>query len=434
MGKIGSSNTAQETLVRKLNAFAFIIGLVTALAIPTLYFGVSYEEEREHLNATTKAVASTLTEITFQYPEMWRFLDDRLIAILQRTRIRLEHVSKIEIFDGKGDIVVESGTLDQSATFSASAEFGDPATPLGRVFISIDATSTVIGTALAAVLGLTLGAGMFLVLRIYPLKALLAANTEIKELNDFLEIRVEERTAALRMTQSELVRQERLATIGQLTATVSHELWNPLNAIRLSMDPIADATRELNLGLDETVARIERSISRCDNIIGEMLDFTRETRVNFEPTNLDEWLSCLLDEQVKPVGVVLHRDLAAAATPYIDRERLRRAVINIIDNAVQAVQGTDDHSEKIVTVSTKFNAGHVEIAVIDNGTGISENDRKKMFEPLFSTKSFGVGLGLTVVEKILNEHSGEIKVTSTVGEGTQFVLRIPLHPPGKGKN
>ena len=120
------------------------------------------------------------------------------------------------------------------------------------------------------------------------------------------------------------------------------------------------------------------------------------------------------------------RDLASGVAANIDRDRLRRAVINVLDNACQAVEENGDGADNEVVVATKVNGERVEIVVTDKGPGIADDELGKIFEPLYSTKSFGVGLGLPVVEKIAEEHGGGVDIVSTIGRGTQVTLWLPL--------
>ena len=238
----------------------------------------------------------------------------------------------------------------------------------------------------------------------------------------------------LRKAQDDLVRQERLAVLGKLSATVSHELRNPLGTILTSITTITGITEGKELGIEGAIGRIERNIKRCDDIIVEMLDYTRDTAPNLEPTDVDDWLGGVLDEQDVPPGLSVERDLASGAEADIDRDRLRRAVVNVYDNACQAVEENGDGADNEVVVATKVNGERVEIVVTDNGPGIADDEVGKVFEPLYSTKSFGVGLGLPVVEKIVEEHGGGVHITSTIGRGTQATLWLPLAAPEQGGN
>ncbi len=259
------------------------------------------------------------------------------------------------------------------------------------------------------------------------------AEEEIRTLNAELEQRVEARTAALRAAQEELVRKERLAALGQLTGTVGHELRNPLGAMRTSLAAIRKLAREDEEMLTRSVDIVERSILRCDKIVGELLDYSRVRDLVVEATALDDWIAELLDEyQVLP-GVTLRRDLQSGLAPTFDRDRLRRVVVNLLDNACQSVTGDDEGKsparEPLVTVATRQTDGRVEISVADNGPGIPADQADRIFEPLFSTKAFGFGLGLSIVKQVVEQHGGGIEVDSMDGSGTRMVVWLPLLVP-----
>ncbi|MDH5589114.1 MAG: AAA family ATPase [Gemmatimonadota bacterium] len=253
-----------------------------------------------------------------------------------------------------------------------------------------------------------------------------------------LEELVEERARALREAQGELLRQERLATLGRITATVSHELRNPLGAARSSAFVLRK--RLEGSGNEERVLpvldRLDVGVERCQHIVDEMLEFTRQVDPQFVPVLVDPWLSSILDDWFPAPGVHLERDfdLGDVVVP-MDQHRLRRAMENVISNAIQALtEGTDGASDPtpnaVVSVSTRrVSPEEVEITVRDNGPGISEDDRPKLFEPLFSTRAFGVGLGLTITKKCVETHGGSIAIHSPREAGTQVTIRLPLSPP-----
>lgn len=260
------------------------------------------------------------------------------------------------------------------------------------------------------------------------------SESDLKKLKEGLEQMVDERTTELREAQESLVRQERLAVLGQMSAVVSHELRNPLGTIRTSMITIADNTEGRGLDVEGAIERIVRNIKRCDGIIVELLDYTRDTAPNREPTDVDEWLGGVLDELEVPPGLSLGRDLASGVEADIDRDRLRRAVINIYDNACQAVTGNGNGADKEVAVATRADGERVEIEVTDSGPGIADDELGHIFEPLYSTKSFGIGLGLPVVKKIAEEHGGGVGISSEIGRGTRVTLWLPLTAPEQGGN
>lgn len=264
------------------------------------------------------------------------------------------------------------------------------------------------------------------------------AEAEVRRLNEELEMRVEDRTRELREAQAELIKKSRLATLGQLTATVSHELRNPLGAMRTSAYVLAKSLPDENEGALKAIARIDRGIARCDRIIDELLDFTRSTEIDRKAVAVDGWLRAVLSEMTIPVGVKLETELQLGnLEAMLDSGRLRRAIINIVDNACQAITGQSDWDTRtgagIVHVSTGKINSDIEIRISDNGSGIPADIRGKIFEPLFSTKNFGVGLGLPTVRQILEHHGGTVTVESEPGAGALFRLAFPYVKPGKSQ-
>ncbi len=230
--------------------------------------------------------------------------------------------------------------------------------------------------------------------------------------------------------QSEVLRQERLATLGQLTATVSHELRNPLGVIRTSAFIANEGQSDANPRVRRALERIERSVVRCDRIISELLDFTRISELEPEPTPLDSWLGSTLSEQALPSEIELRCHFNTAGIDItIDRDRIRRAVINVFDNACQAMTDSaaenDGKVDYTLAVTTRASDDCIEIVFEDNGPGIPAEVRPMIFEPLFSTKGFGVGLGLPAVKQIMEQHGGGIDIDSVPGQGARVRLWLP---------
>jgi PAS domain S-box-containing protein len=263
------------------------------------------------------------------------------------------------------------------------------------------------------------------------------AEAEVRHLNGELEARVERRTRELQKAQQELVKKQRLATLGQLTATVSHELRNPLGVMRSSAYVLANGLPEGGERERQAADRLERGIARCDRIIDELLDFTRSAAVDREPVKIDPWLAAILSEQPVPAGIEVITDMGLGElVAMMDPERMRRAVVNILQNASQAITGQPGwegigEGGRIVVATGQVN-GRIEIQIQDNGPGMSGEVTEKIFEPLFSTKNFGVGLGLPTVQQVLQQHGGQVVFEPVPAGGTLFRLIFPLEKDENG--
>ena len=275
---------------------------------------------------------------------------------------------------------------------------------------------------------------------------------------------------ALQKAQREVVSAERLVAIGQMAARVSHEIRNPLSTIggfarNLLRKP------EDSEGLTRKATIIVDEVARLEELLTDLLDMARPRELNLAPHSLNEVVEhalLLADADLRGGNIHLVRDFAPDLPPVVfDRSRLLQAVLNIARNGAQAMPegGTltvsthltdlghsaceqaahihqSEKSEKTVqseglvqsaaTIkpqsadllqATRF----VEILISDTGVGISENGLKQIFDPFFSTKLSGSGLGLPVTRRILQDHGGEISAHSEEGKGTTFVLCLPLH-------
>lgn len=243
------------------------------------------------------------------------------------------------------------------------------------------------------------------------------------------ELELREAHENLKAAMEKLSSTERLATIGQVAATVSHELRNPLGAIRNSMALVHQKTVGKQLGVERALDRVDRNIERCTTIISALLEFTHKKEIARTPIAIDAWLGDVLAQCKIPEDVVLSRELAAEDRVAIDKQRFRQVVIHLVDNAAQALKDpvwkpAEGHPRRI-TVRSESTGPDVVLTIFDTGPGIGPDVLPRIFEPLFTTKSFGVGLGLPTVRQIVEQHGGTIDIDSAVGAGTTVSIRLP---------
>lgn len=241
----------------------------------------------------------------------------------------------------------------------------------------------------------------------------------------------------LRESQGELIRQERLATLGMLTATVSHELRNPLGTIQNATHVIQQRLHSSTAVDERSVDMIIRNVERCNDIVESLLIFGKSRQLNLSPTPIDPWCTEILDEYPWPDHVSVHRNLGANVEVNIDREQMRAALTNVIRNACDAMlmlRGDESVSPTgRLALTTAARAGRVEIVVENNGASIDPETRSKIMKPLFSTKPFGMGLGLSIANRAMEVHSGAIEFDNRPDEGVRVVLWIP-HPAATTAN
>ncbi|RJQ65708.1 MAG: PAS domain S-box protein [Desulfobacteraceae bacterium] len=258
------------------------------------------------------------------------------------------------------------------------------------------------------------------------------AERELDQYRRHLEEMIKARTLELEDAQSELIKREKLAVLGQLTATVSHELRNPLGVIRSSNFYLQRRVKEKDAKVDKHFKRIEEQVALCDAIVADLLEYTRGRNVSIATEDLAPWLEALAAQlrENEGIGIELHLDKTLPPVPH-DREKLRRAVLNVLDNACQAVRarqrtgGSDVDYKPRIVVATQTREKDVVIEICDNGIGMSQETLQRAFEPLFTTRARGTGIGLANVKKIVEEHGGNVILESRLGEGTQMTITLP---------
>lgn len=262
--------------------------------------------------------------------------------------------------------------------------------------------------------------------------------TELQAAHDTVsELNVELANSILKLkdAQEEIVKRGKMAQLGQLTATVAHEIRNPLGAVKTAAYVLERTLKGKELGVENHLVRINNGITRCDSIISELLDFARSRALALKSIDFGAWVETAVKDEAKTlppqVTVEFHNDLAAGTSISIDAERMRRVIINLISNASEAMVGKGRDVPSVLTTNPHISVtvqkldGNIEVVCKDNGPGITPEDLKRILEPLFTTKSFGVGLGLPAVQKILEQHGGGLRIDSVHGAGATFTAWFP---------
>lgn len=229
---------------------------------------------------------------------------------------------------------------------------------------------------------------------------------------------------------------EKLALLAQVTAMVSHELRNPLGVIRTSNYYLQRNAKGGNPKLEKHFKRIDEQISMCNAIIEDLLEYTlsRESHVVRYP--LAPWMEHVVKQIEENQGIEIALRLPPELAPvYHDREKMMKAMVNLLTNSTQAVKDKAAENAGIghayrpeISIDVRVEDNSLVIEVADNGVGMSAETRERAFEPLFTTRARGIGLGLANVKRIVDEHGGRIALQSWPDQGTRIILRLPNEP------
>ncbi len=240
----------------------------------------------------------------------------------------------------------------------------------------------------------------------------------------------------LKEAQAQLVQSEKMAAIGELVASVVHEMRNPLSSIKLNLQIIGR-----NLDKDSRIFEHYRialdQVSHLDKMFSELLNYSKPIvleKIPILPGDLVELAVERVGEVLATHGIEIKKRLDDFLPPIeVDVDKIIQVLINIFNNAIEAID-----EQGVIEIETRASeTGYqnaVEIVISDNGAGIPEHQLDHIFKTFFTTKKKGTGLGLTVVKKIMEAHQGTIRVTSKVGEGTKVTLVFPVKVSSKAKN
>jgi len=264
--------------------------------------------------------------------------------------------------------------------------------------------------------------------------------TALAEINSFtqsLESKVEDRTQQLKAAHQKLMQSDRLASLGELAASVAHEINNPIaGVLNLSM-LLQRMLKDDGVPLERIpefrkyIAQVTNETTRVGRIVSDLLAFSRRSKPQRAPADLNRIVRLtlsLVQHKMRLSGVEVETRLSddLPAVP-CDPSQVQQVVLNLLLNGAEA---THSKGERRVVVSTRAEGGFVRLVVADNGEGIAPENLGKIFHPFFTTKpeGKGVGLGLAVSYGIVEAHGGDIEVSSRVGEGATFTVSLPIEP------
>lgn len=234
-----------------------------------------------------------------------------------------------------------------------------------------------------------------------------------------------EANRSLNEAEAAVRRSDRLAALGQLSAGLAHELRNPLGTIRASAEMLSRSVPADNAVAREVAGFIASEVDRSNSLVTRFLDFARPMQLKLAPADLGEVLDravALVERDEAQHRVTIYKNYSPDLAPFpFDAELMERVFYNLLLNAAQS-----SNDGGAITVKTRRMDRTAEVAVIDRGSGIDPKIREQIFNPFFTTKSNGVGLGLAIVSKIVDEHGGRMTVESDLGEGSVFRVFLPI--------
>jgi C4-dicarboxylate-specific signal transduction histidine kinase len=239
-------------------------------------------------------------------------------------------------------------------------------------------------------------------------------------------------------TQAELAHLSRVLTIGELTASIAHEVTQPLTAVVVHGDACLECLLASPPNLEEARQAVEKIIddgTRAGLVLGRIRTLFKKQALSRDGVDMNEVIQELIvllrDEAVRH-RVSMRTDLDADL-PMVegDRVQLQQVVLNLIMNGMDALCQTADHSSQLRITSSSVNQREILIRVEDNGVGLDEDGAEKVFEPFYTTKSQGIGMGLSISRSIVESHGGRLWAAPLPSGGAIFQFTIPIEPPSR---
>ncbi|MFQ5788640.1 MAG: PAS domain-containing sensor histidine kinase [Thermodesulfobacteriota bacterium] len=244
----------------------------------------------------------------------------------------------------------------------------------------------------------------------------------IVKFNEVLEDRIEEATKEIKEKQEELIQSEKLAIIGELATGIAHEIRNPLSGIAIALEIMKDETK--NIEHKQTCKDILKEIDRLDRIIRELLQLGHPSDLNLiecSPNEIVDRALSLINIKAKQKGIIIEKRLKCMEHFFLDYEQIEQVILNLLLNGIESINGLPAK----LTIETGVSNGFLKISISDTGSGLSEDDKEKIFRPYYTTKDRGTGLGLSITNRIVETHKGKIIVTSEKEKGSTFTILIP---------
>lgn len=390
--------------------------VATFLAIGALFGTVRDTEEKR---------ARDLRQVSLQLEDAYKKLEERaiqLINIQDYTQSILRSITSGVITVGPdGSVATANPAAERMLSMS---EFEMVPRPIDLLFKEDGGLSADVGKVLSGRLPLAMrettlvtAGGQEVHVQVSTSRMRAVGGTVLGAVVTFEDV------SDIKALTDQLIRADRLAAMGELTAGVAHEVRNPLGVIRASVQLLEDAHCDASR-IEEAAEVIKQEIDRLDRVIKALLDFGRPSKPTLVMTNINAVIEDVMLFTTRfafQSNVVLSAEKDESIPPVLgDPDQLKQVFLNLVTNAVQAMPDGGH-----ISITTRQVGDYIEVTVKDDGPGIPERDLSKVFDPFFTKRAEGTGLGLTIVHRIIDEHDGHIEVESSE-RGTIFTVSLPV--------
>lgn len=253
------------------------------------------------------------------------------------------------------------------------------------------------------------------------------SQAKISDYATTLEKKVEEKKRELQEANEKLLKNERMAAIGELAGMVGHDLRNPLSGIKNAVYLLKKKQgHRLDNSGTETLLIMDKAIEHANKIINDLLDYSRELHIDYEECSPKSLISYSLLSITAPSQIKVLEHVEDSLTIWVDTCKMQRVFTNLIKNSIDAMPNGGS-----LDISSMHSDETVKFSFVDTGSGMPEEVVQKIFTPLFTTKAQGMGFGLSICKRIVEAHHGKIEVESALNKGTKFTITLPIKPISK---
>jgi len=425
----------KPSILRFIDWVAASFALSITLLLPAGYYVLSYQYLEGSLNLELHSKVQRVSQHINAHPELWRFEELRLMTLLQGDEEEKAEFS--QVIDHNGQVISRLSELPPAPVLKLDATLYDAGVPVGKLEVGSSLRPLFRNTALVGLVGLILGLVVFFPLRVVPRRALQQALNELAQekehlrlLNETLERRVKEEVEKNREKDHLLIQQSRQAAMGEMIGNIAHQWRQPLNAVNLVLFDIKDQFRHGELSgesLDKSVELGNRMIQGMSRTIDDFRDFFRphKEKKTFQISKAVESALALVDAAFQRHGIKVEVEGEAEMAVLGFENEYAQVLLNILNNAKEAIVARGI-AKGHISIRLELAGGEARVRVSDNGGGIPAEAMGRIFDPYFSTKPLGTGIGLYMSKMIIEQSMGGQLQARNIPDGAEFTITLPL--------